>query len=403
MIALSHYTPNLTPNRLPRVEIPGLYVHIPFCFHKCHYCDFYSITQQTPERMQQFVSLILREARQWVDLAAAPNGTGPSIRPRTIFFGGGTPTLLPAQCMVDLITGLQKIFDLSQVREWTIEANPATVDQDYCAMLRNLGVDRLSFGAQSFDKNELKMLERHHDPADVDRSIASARDAGFSRLNVDLIFAIPGQTMQSWTRSLEKAISLGTSHLSAYNLTYEPNTAMTVKKRLGQIQPTDQDTELAMLHQTRRRLTEIGIPPYEISNFAAPGQECQHNLLYWTGGDYIGLGPAAASHVQGHRWKNAANLGQWETAIAEDRLPVIDLEILTPNQRAGELAMLTLRLTRGLNFSEFTAQTGLDAREFFMDPITRLANHDLLTIDATGIRLTGNAINIADAIAAEFL
>src|SRR6185437_1481222 len=174
--------PSLDPAQLPRAPIHALYVHIPFCFHKCHYCDFYSITRQTPERMERFVDLVHREAAMWADR---------DIVPRTIFFGGGTPTLMPATAMKRLIDGLRRRFDLSQVDEWTVEANPATVTDEYCRILRESGVNRMSFGAQSFDPTDLKRLERHHDPADVPRSLDIARRAGSERLNLDLIYAIP--------------------------------------------------------------------------------------------------------------------------------------------------------------------------------------------------------------------
>jgi oxygen-independent coproporphyrinogen-3 oxidase len=396
-VELTHFAARVAPVDLPTVAIPGLYVHIPFCFHKCHYCDFYSITQQTPQRMEGFVTLLLSEARMWA------TGTGPKVTPRTVFFGGGTPTLLPAAAMRRLIAGLREIFDLGGVDEWTVEANPATVDESYCSMLRSLGVNRISFGAQSFDLRELAVLERHHDPEDVPRSVEIARRTGFERMNVDLIFAIPGQTLGAWLASLESALALRTTHLSAYNLTYEPNTPMTVKKRLGQIIPVDEATELTMLQETRRRLTDAGLPPYEISNFAAPGQECRHNLLYWSGDDYISLGPSAASHVQGHRWKNCPNLGQWESAIERAELPVIDLEILSPRQRAGELAMLQLRLSRGLDFVDFAARTGQDASRLFAAPISRYIAEGLLECDSIGFHLTPAGLPVADAIAAEFL
>src|SRR6267142_3667380 len=171
---------SLDPSALPPAFVEGLYIHIPFCFHKCHYCDFYSITRQTPERMARFVDLVLQEARAWTTHP-------PQIGPQTIFFGGGTPSLLPLPDMQRLIAGLREIFDLSAVNEWTIECNPATVSGDYLSMLRESGVDRLSFGAQSFDPSELATLDRHHAPSDVNHSIALARSSGFDRLTVDLI------------------------------------------------------------------------------------------------------------------------------------------------------------------------------------------------------------------------
>lgn len=389
---------SLDPAALPFARTDGLYVHIPFCFHKCHYCDFYSITRQTPERMNYFVDLLLREADQWVE-ARRPE----SLRPGTIFFGGGTPSLLPIDAMGRLLVGLGDRFDLSQVDEWTVEVNPATADEAYCRILRAHGVNRLSFGAQSFDRSELATLERHHDPVDVPRSVQLARRAGFERLNVDLIYAIPGQDIDSWSRSLEEAIALETGHLSCYGLTYEPNTPMAVKKRLGVLQAADEAVELGMLHHTRRRLSQAGLAPYEISNYAEPGEECRHNVMYWTGGNYLGLGPSAASHVEGWRWRNRPHLGEWEAAVEAGVLPAIDVEHLSPERRAGELAMLMLRLSAGIDYSIFSARTGRDPRDLFRAQIDQLQAVGLLHAGEHALRLTESGIDVADAIAAEFL
>lgn len=387
----------LHPRELPRGTVPGLYVHIPFCFHKCHYCDFYSITRQTEDRMTRFVDLLLREADLWLEAQA------PAVRPETIFFGGGTPSLLPLPQMQRLLEGLRKRFDLTQVNEWTVEVNPATSNLEYCQMLREHGVNRLSLGAQSFDREELKTLERHHDPDDVPRSLAVALQAGFRRINFDLIYAVPGQSLESWMRSLEKAISLNTDHLSCYGLTYEPNTPIAVKKRMGQLTAATDDLELQMLHATRQRLIAAGLPPYEVSNYARPGEECRHNLLYWTGGSYVGLGPSASSHVEGTRFKNRPHLGEWESSIERGELPAIDVETLTPLQRAGERMMLGLRLARGVNLADFANQTGFDAYCVYAGQFDQLIRAQLIRIDNDTVKLTESGLNVADAIAAEFL
>jgi oxygen-independent coproporphyrinogen-3 oxidase len=395
---LTPFSADLQPQLLPAGDVEALYVHVPFCFHKCHYCDFYSITRQTPQRMTRYVDLVLREAERWTE-----DVDGPTARPRTIFFGGGTPTLLPVAEMRRLILGLRERFDFSFAGEFTVEANPATLSHEFAAMLREVGVDRLSFGAQSFDRDELKTLERHHDPDDVPRSLELARRAGFARLNLDLIFAIPGQSLERWADNLERAIALGTPHLSCYGLTYEPNTPIAVKRRMGTMIPVEESLELEMLRFTRRRLAEVDRPAYEISNYATAGEECRHNLVYWTGGNYIGLGPGAASHVQGWRWKNRPHLGEWENAIEADRLPAADVEQLMPDQRAGELAMLMLRLSDGLNFDDFADRTGRDARQIFARQVDQLAPTGLITVDDRGIRLTDRGLGVADAVAAEFL
>jgi oxygen-independent coproporphyrinogen-3 oxidase len=388
-------SPALSPQALPTAQITGLYLHVPFCFHKCHYCDFYSITRQTPDRMTRFVDLMLREADQW-ELPAPP-------RIETIFIGGGTPSLLPIEQMDRLQRGIRRRFDLTQTTEWTVEANPATVTAEYCRMLRENGVNRMSFGAQSFDAHELKTLERHHVPEDVFRSVELARSAGFDRLNLDLIFAIPGQDMQSWQRSLQTALSLGTTHLSCYALTFEPNTPIAVRRRLGQLRSIAEELEVQILHETRDQLRSIGMPPYEISNFAAAGQECRHNLNYWTGGNYIGLGPSAASHVDGWRWKNRPHLGEWESAVEAGGLPAIEVETLTPRHRAGELAMLMLRLESGMDLDGCTQRTGVNAGAAFGPVIRKMEALGLVSRQDNHVRLTRQGLKVADGVAAEFL
>lgn len=386
------------PRRLPGALVGGLYVHVPFCFHKCHYCDFYSITRQTPERMERFVDLVLAEAEGW-----RGGARGPVVRPRTVFFGGGTPSLLPMEAMRRLLRGLRERFDFAELDEWTVECNPATASVDYLRMLRDEGVNRMSFGAQSFDRGELKILERHHEPEDVLSSISMAREAGFKRVNVDLIYAIPEQDLASWSRSLECAIALKTEHISCYGLTYESNTPMAVRKRLGQFRATDDETELAMLHYTRRRLGEAEYAAYEISNYSKAGEECRHNLLYWNGGSYVGLGPAAAAHVEGWRWKNRPHLGEWEQAVDRGETPTADVEHLTQGQRAGELAMLQLRLKNGISYSDFATRLGVNAQKSFAEPIARLTQQGLLVSNDSGFRLSEAGINVADSIAEEFL
>jgi len=395
LATLTHFAPltpasTLTADDLPAGPVDALYVHIPFCFHKCHYCDFYSITRQTPERMHAFVDLLLAEADLW--RTRHP-------QPCTIFFGGGTPSLLPLDAMQRLLQGLHDRFDLSHVNEWTIEVNPATADADYLHALFNAGVNRLSFGAQSFDEAELKILERHHAPADVDRSVQLARDAGFRRINLDLIYAIPGQSIDSWQRSLDRAMRLETTHLSCYGLTYESNTAMTVRKRLGHFTPATDDTELMMFDLTRRALQAHGLAWYEISNYAKPGEECRHNLAYWHGRNYIGLGPSAASHVGGHRFKNRPHLREWEQAVPTRTLPVIEHERLTDAERVSERVMLELRLRQGVQFADYSS----DLRAQFVSQLKQLQSLQLIWIDTTGFGLTERGLHVADAVAGEFV
>jgi oxygen-independent coproporphyrinogen III oxidase len=382
--------------RLPACVAEALYVHIPFCAHKCHYCDFYSITRQTPQRMTEFVDRVLREADLWREV------TQVAIKPRTIFFGGGTPSLLSIDAMTRLIDGLARRIDVSAVDEFTIEINPATADESYFRRLRSLGVDRLSFGAQSFDPDELKTLERHHDPADVPAAIAHARDAGFKRLSIDLIYAVPGQTLADWSANLDAALALRLDHCSCYALTYEDTTPLAVRKRLGRVIAVDESTELAMMRLTRDRLSSVGIDAYEVSNFARKGQESRHNLNYWLGGNYLGLGPSGASHLTGWRFKNLPHLGEWEQAVDDRSLPAVDVEHLDNDARAAERMMLGLRLTTGVGRAEFASRFGDDPAERFATVLAPLVRENLVIID-THIRLTDQALPVADGVAAQFL
>lgn len=390
--SLPTLTPSLDPAALAGGGVAALYVHVPFCFHKCHYCDFYSITRQTPERMDRFVALTLAELDLWLE-------PGP-IAPRTIFFGGGTPSLLPVDAMRRLLDGLHERLDLSTLNEWTVEVNPATADAEFLRVLRAAGVDRISLGAQSFEPSELATLERHHEPDDVERSIAMCRDAGFERLNIDLIYAIPGQTLDTWQRSLDRAATMRLEHYACYNLTYEPNTPMAVKQRLGRLEVIEESIELQMLQRARAFMSGVGRPPYEVSNYGTP---CRHNLNYWTGGDYLGIGPSAASHVRGTRFKNRPHLGEWERAIDDGALPTIEIDQMSPDEREGEMMMLGLRLAEGVDRAAFAARFGRLIDERFPETLSRMAQIALIEATPTHVRLAPAGLPVADAIAAEFL
>jgi oxygen-independent coproporphyrinogen III oxidase len=384
------------PNRWNGETAGGLYVHVPFCFHKCHYCDFYSITRQPRERMSGYVSRILREADQW-------EGKGVDFGFETVFFGGGTPTLLPLEEMRRLILGLKERFDLSKVKEWTVECNPATANADYCAMLAENSVNRMSFGAQSFNVEELKTLDRMHDPADVAKSIRIARNAGIKRMNVDLILAICGQSIESLRDSLKKAMDLGTGHISCYALTYEENTVIAVRKRLGRLTPASEELELAMLKEARRMLQEGGYEAYEISNFAKPGERCAHNMNYWDGGNYIALGPAGASHISGWRWRNERHLGHWETGVDKDGWATEEVEHLSEHQRAGEYVMLRLRLMDGVNLGDYEKRWGRSLTEKSGRIIERLITLGLVEMNQGRVTLSDRGVEVADSVSGELI
>ncbi|MEO0511867.1 MAG: radical SAM family heme chaperone HemW [Planctomycetota bacterium] len=333
-----------------------MYLHVPFCFHKCHYCDFYSFVD-TRDQQPAFTNRIVRELGSLAPYADETLDT--------IFVGGGTPTLLRPDLWARLLEALNNAYGITDRTEFTVECNPETVTEELFAVLAAGGVNRLSIGAQSFSKTHLKTLERWHDPDNVPRAIEHAHRAGIDRVSIDLIFAIPGQTLDDWLSDLDTAVRLGTEHLSCYALTYEPSTAMTVRMERGDFDPCDEDTETDMFIETRRFLEARGLHPYEVSSFAKPSAECRHNLAYWRQEPWLAAGPSASGHFAGVRWKNVPRLGDYLDFDDEGFAPVTDVEIPDPRRALSERLMTGLRLREGLATPEIlraaaTIEPGLD-------------------------------------------
>lgn len=369
----------------------GLYLHIPLCFHKCHYCDFYSVEHDVAsesQRQQAFTDALLRE----LDMVAGVL----DLQPQTVFAGGGTPTLLAARHWRRILEAMARLGVLRRVVEFTVEANPETVTAELAATLADGGVNRVSIGAQSFDARHLKTLERWHDPRNVAVAVDHFRRAGIDNINLDLIFAIPGQTASDVEADLATALALGTTHLSYYGLTYEPNTAMTQRLRMGQVQRIDEDLEARMYGLILDRMADAGFEHYEISAFArAPHHRCRHNLTYWTCGSYVGLGPGAASHIDGRRWKVAPRIGDYIDHSPQP--PLIDVEQLDTPQRTAERLMMNLRLRDGVAL-DWLATALPDARR--IDDLIALG---LLERTATHLRLTRRGLFVSDSVIAELV
>lgn len=330
----------------PRGHPEALYIHTPFCFHKCHYCDFYSIVD-TRDRQLDFAARLAEELHalgQW-------HGRPTDARPlRSIFVGGGTPTLMGETPWHIVLDALHRAFEIDPDAEFTVECNPETASPDLLALLASRGVNRLSIGAQSFDPALLKVLERWHDPDNVPRAVEIARGAGIANLSLDLIYAIPGQSLDQWQSDLDRALALQPSHLSCYCLTYEPGTAMTRRLELGQVHATPDDLAADMQMTTFQVLQDAGLNRYEVSNFARPGAECRHNLAYWRQHPWLAAGPSASAHVAGHRWKNVPHLDKYlASARASPLPPVIDHELPDARRALVELLMTGLRITEGVD------------------------------------------------------
>lgn len=400
-----------TPLAAARAASPprSLYIHIPFCFHKCHYCDFYSFVDAR-DLQADFTAALERELRALADAARRDPDLQPPLE--TIFVGGGTPSLLAPQHWRSLLRTLHDAFDLAPLRdpggEFTVECNPETVTPELMTILVESGVTRISVGAQSFNTAHLKTLERWHDPENVPRALERARDAGIRRLSIDLIHAIPGQTLDQWAADLDAALALAPAleHLSCYTLTYEPNTAMTQRLRKGEFIPADEDLEADMYDHTLAQLRNAGFDRYEVSNFSRPGAECRHNLVYWRQGQWLAAGPSASAHIAGARWKNIPRITEWMAGIAATRghSPIIDYEPPDPRRALAERIMTGLRLAEGLDASAITeAARTLDAESSLTARIQRFIDLGLIESRADRWMLTDRGFLQADGIASEII
>jgi oxygen-independent coproporphyrinogen-3 oxidase len=371
-------------------ECRSLYVHLPFCRAKCAYCDFNSYARQE-HLIPAYVDALLREATLW----AEPGAVG---RVETLYFGGGTPSLLPIAETRRLLDGLRQRFDVAGDAEVTMEANPESVDATHLRTLRRLGVNRLSLGLQSFDDAELHFLGRIHDAARAERAYCDAREAAFDSVSVDLIFGLPGQTVAQWRRSLERAIALGPDHLSLYALTLEEGTPLARRVATGECPESDPDVQADMYTWSSERLAAAGYEQYEISNWAKPGHRCSHNLTYWHSEPYLGLGAGAHSYVDGYRLANeraperyielvAAGRGErpWDPTTAPH---VESVEHPDAEREMSDAVILGLRLTEGVSLQGLSERFGVDLGERYDREIDELAALGLLESVDGRIRLT---------------
>ena len=320
-------------------EVEHLYVHIPFCPKVCPYCSFYKETSDR-HKTARFLDAILLELDQQQRVL-------PPLCPRTIFFGGGTPSALSTPQLEYLLSGLRARLDLSALQEWTLEMNPATVSLEKARALRALGVNRVSMGVQSWEPPLLAVLGRVHSAEQARRSYEILREAGFENVNLDLIFGIPTQTPEMWQRSLAATIALGPEHISAYNLTYEEDTDFFHRFVSGEL-TQDPDADADLFEQTADALSAAGFEPYEISNFARSGRECAHNLAYWQGRDYLGLGPSAFSTVGERRWANVRDTAAYNDRVHLGVTAADFEEAVPPATRRAESIAFGLRTNRGV-------------------------------------------------------
>lgn len=378
----------------------SLYVHIPYCESKCPYCDFNSYAVKGwPEA--QYTQALVAEMRRY---AAQPPWTGNPLR--TVFFGGGTPSLFQPSSLARVLEEAERLFGIEADAEITAEANPGTVDFARLRGMRNAGLNRISFGAQSFNPATLQFLGRIHSADQTVTAVHQARDAGFGQLNLDIIFAVPGQSMDDVAFDIDRAVALRPDHISAYNLTFEEGTAFGAALKAGRMRQLPEERQAAMYAMVRRELPRNGYAMYEISNYAHPGCEARHNLTYWRGQSYLGIGAGAHSYAAhgaaGRRWWNQRLPASYIERVREQGTAQAGGEDLNAAVSAAEFAFLNLRLLQGLELCRFTERFGIAFEERF--PQTgRLFDGGLLLRDGGRVRLSERGLELADSVFAEFL
>src|SRR2546423_7477245 len=360
-----------TPNVQCRTSaaVRHLYVHIPFCARICPYCAFYK-ERADSSQTQRFCEALLREIETV--------GKRFPLKLETIFFGGGTPTALTTNQLEFLLGGMRERLDLSLLTEWTVEANPGSVSSRKAALLRQLGVNRLSLGVQSWDDELLELLGREHTAAQAEMSFHILRDAGFANISTDLMFGLPGQTLEQWEADLARTIALRPDHISTYCLTYEEDTEFFLRHARGEFRE-DPESDARFLESAMRMLEGAGFEHYEISNYARPGFASAHNRGYWAGHDYLGVGPSAFSTVGMERWQNVPDYRAYSDRALAGLSAVESTEVLTPEMKRTERIALALRTRDGISQEELQAWPN-ESREFIDLGLLREAKGNIVFI-----------------------
>ncbi len=378
----------------------GLYLHLPFCLSKCAYCDFASFPLASLGGLdfaRGYVEALLAE----IDRRAVTTEFAGAVVD-TVFFGGGTPTVLPGAWLAELLQRVRNRFAV-EASEISVEANPGTVGEEVLGELRAAGVSRLSMGVQSFSDESLRLLGRAHGAAEADQAFSLARTAGFDNVSLDLIYGLPGQTVAQWREDLLHALELRPEHLSAYGLSLEEGTPLTEAVACGRLPAPEEEPYAEMYALTHEVLTAAGYQHYEISNYALPGRECRHNRKYWAGDEYLGVGSGAHSHRGGLRWNNVSAPQLYRESLANGLWPVARAEVLSPRARVGELLMLGLRTADGVSETDVAARTGLAPREVFGEQIARLLDRGLLEEDAGRLTIPPAQWLVSNEVLAEFV
>ncbi|MDI3481156.1 MAG: hypothetical protein PWQ97_811 [Tepidanaerobacteraceae bacterium] len=370
----------------------SLYIHIPFCAKKCYYCDFNSYV--APELVPSYLEALKKEILLYRHIKQPI---------KTIYIGGGTPTVLTEKDLEALIDCVARHFHIKSGAEFTVEANPGTLTRRKLLALKTLGVNRLSLGLQAHQDRLLKALGRIHSAIEFEECLKKSREAGFDNINVDVIFGLPGQTVSDFIETLEYITAFLPEHISCYSLTIEKGTKFYEMREKGLLQLPSDEEEREMYHKAVEYLTHRGFIHYEISNFAVPGRMCRHNISCWKYEDYLGLGAGAHSFMQGRRFYNHPSPLDYIRSISQNMLPVENMEYLDIMEQRAEFCFLGLRLIEGLDKQDFKRRFGKDIHEVYGAAIQKLSSTGLVEEDGERIKLTPKGLDLANEVFVEFL
>lgn len=381
------------------------YIHVPFCASRCSYCDFYSLRPRA-EAFQRYTQAVCLEIRAEAAATVQQNGTTAPLK--SCYFGGGTPSFLPLSALEEIMDTLRRSFSFDAEAEITLEANPAKNLPARLPALRQMGFNRLSLGLQSADNRLLQRLGRIHSREDFAESLRAAREAGFDNISSDLIFALPGQSLESFAEEVEWLLQFPLEHLSFYSLQLEEGTPLAAEMARDPSELPGEDEERAMYHSLRRRLSQSGFFPYEISNAARPGFASRHNLVYWNALPYYAFGPAAASYTAGVRRHNPEDFELWEQKVlaageTQAHAAAIEDEKIDRASEQAEYAMLRFRLTEGLSFKAYRERFGEEPQLHFADAFSRLQERGLLQKTPEGLALSELGLDLANQVMLEFV
>lgn len=371
----------------------SVYFHLPFCLQRCHYCSFYSTTGRESQ-IPAYIDAIVKE----VQLTYRPSSTI-----ETVYFGGGTPSLVASSEIEKMMSAISEYYAVSKNAEITLESNPGTSGKEYLGLLYRTGVNRLSIGIQSLDDAELRLLGRHHSASGALRSITDARSAGFQNISLDFMYGLPYRTLDRWNRMLDVIVGLGVEHLSLYGLTVEDGTSLGSAVRTGKVPAPDPDMAAAEYELAVKKLAASGYRQYEISNWARPGFESRHNLAYWQRKECLGLGAAAHSFIDSTRLANPDDMDDYITSLNQGRLPNQSIEIIDQNLALSETLFLGLRLCDGVSLDDIGLRFGIDLQHRFACEIAELTALQLLKVEGRYLKLTDSGRLLSNEVFIRFL